>query len=103
MSAHSPVSTMAAPFPVKWKGCIAVTRGTCVDVVEQQDQSTEIVVRGKHWFTDEMPDVTAGACPTTSSAKKQRSRLGLDRDERQSRRRPEWTAQSLFRPNPNPN
>ncbi len=58
------------PFPVKWKGCIVVTHGTCVDVVEQQDQSTEIVVRGKHWFTDEMPDVTAGACPTTSSAKK---------------------------------
>jgi hypothetical protein len=28
--------------PVKWKGCIVVERGTCVDVVEQQEQSTEI-------------------------------------------------------------
>jgi hypothetical protein len=51
------------PYPVKWKGCIALPRGTCVDVVEQQEQSTEIVVRGKHWITDEMPDVVAGqAC-----------------------------------------
>jgi len=59
------------PYPVKWKGCIAVMRGTCVDVVEQQEQSTEIIIRGKHWFTDEMPDVIAGrACPTTSSATK---------------------------------
>ena len=59
------------PYPVKWKGCIAVERGTCVDVVEQQEQSTEIVIRGKHWFTDEMPEVIAGrACPTTSSATK---------------------------------
>lgn len=59
------------PYPVKWKGCIVVSRGTCVDVVEQQEQSTEIVIRGKHWITDEMPDVIAGrACPTTSSARK---------------------------------
>ena len=59
------------PYPVKWKGCIAVERGTCVDVVEQQEQSTEIVIRGKHWFTDEMPDVIAGrACPTTNPASK---------------------------------
>ena len=59
------------PYPVKWKGCIAVERGTCVDVVEQQEQSTEIVIRGKHWFTDEMPDVITGrACPTTSPATK---------------------------------
>jgi hypothetical protein len=61
------------PYPVKWKGCIVLTRGTCVDVVEQQEQSTEIVVGGKHWVTDEMPAVIAGrACPTTSSAKKER-------------------------------
>jgi hypothetical protein len=33
------------PYPVKWKGCIVVRRGTCVDVVEQQEQSTEIVIR----------------------------------------------------------
>jgi hypothetical protein len=59
------------PYPVKWKGCIVVMRGTCVDVVDQQDQWTEIVVSGKHWFTDEMPDVTPGrACPTASSATK---------------------------------
>src|SRR5215472_18169353 len=59
------------PYPVKWKGCIAVMRGTCVDVVEQQDQSTEIVIRGKHWFVDEMPEVVAGrACPTTGPARK---------------------------------
>ena len=58
------------PYPVKWKGCIMVRRGTCVDVVEQQEQSTEIVIRGEHWITDEMPDVIAGrACPTTSSAR----------------------------------
>ena len=58
------------PYPVKWKGCIVLERGTCVDVVEQQDQSTEIVIRGKHWITDEMPDVIAGTCPTPSSASK---------------------------------
>jgi hypothetical protein len=59
------------PYSVKWKGCIVLTRGTCVDVVEQQEQSTEIVVGGKHWVTDEMPAVIAGrACPTTSSAKR---------------------------------
>ena len=48
------------PYPVKWKGCIVVERGTCVDVVEQQEQSTEIVIGGRHWFTDEMPEVIAG-------------------------------------------
>jgi len=59
------------PYAVKWQGCIVLRRGTCVDVVEQQEQSTEIVVRGKHWITDEMPDVIAGrACPTTSRASK---------------------------------
>jgi hypothetical protein len=59
------------PYPVKWKGCIVLTRGTCVDVAEQQEQSTEIVVGGTHWVTDEMPAVIAGrACPTTRSAKK---------------------------------
>jgi hypothetical protein len=59
------------PYPVQWKGCIVIARGTCVDVVEQQEQSTEIVVRDRHWFTDEMPDVIAGrACSTTSSATK---------------------------------
>jgi hypothetical protein len=58
------------PYPVKWKGCIVLARGTCVDVIEQQDQSTEIILRGKHWITDEMPNVIPGACATTSSARK---------------------------------
>jgi hypothetical protein len=59
------------PYPVKWKGCIVVEGGTCVDVVEQQDQSTEIVIGGKHWITDEMPDIIAGrACPATGPATK---------------------------------
>jgi hypothetical protein len=58
------------PYPVKRKGCIVVRRGTYVDVVEQQEQSTEIVIRGKHWITDEMPDVIPGrACPTKGSAR----------------------------------
>ena len=41
------------PYPVKWKGCILLKKGTKVDVVESDDQWTEIIVKGKHWFTDE--------------------------------------------------
>ena len=41
------------PYPVKWKGCIWVKRGTKVDVVEHDEGWTEIVLRGKHWFADE--------------------------------------------------
>jgi hypothetical protein len=41
------------PYPVKWKGCIMLKRGTRVDIVDQRKESTEIVIRGKHWFTDE--------------------------------------------------
>ena len=41
------------PFPVRWKGCIVLKKGTIVDVVESDDQWTEIIVKGKHWFTDE--------------------------------------------------
>jgi len=41
------------PYAVKWKGCMTLKRGTRVDVVDQQAESTEIVIRGKHWFTDE--------------------------------------------------
>jgi hypothetical protein len=41
------------PYSVKWQGCIALKRGTEVDLVEQQDGWTEIVVYGKHWFADE--------------------------------------------------
>ena len=40
------------PYPVKWKGCIVLKRGTKVDVIDHCDQSTEIVVKGKHWFAD---------------------------------------------------
>lgn len=43
------------PYPVKWKGCIELARGTKVDVVEADAQWTEIVFKGKHWFADEMP------------------------------------------------
>jgi hypothetical protein len=41
------------PYPVHWKGCIVLKHGTRVDIVGRQESSTEIVVRGKHWFTDE--------------------------------------------------
>ena len=41
------------PYAMKWKGCMTLKRGTRVDVVDQQAESTEIVIRGKHWFTDE--------------------------------------------------
>jgi hypothetical protein len=65
------------PYPVKWKGCIVLERGTCVDIVDQQEQSTEIVIRGKHWFTDEVPAVTPGrACPMASSTTKETIRRG---------------------------
>jgi hypothetical protein len=53
---------------VKWKGCIVVERGACVDVADHDEWSTEIVIRGKHWL---VPDVVAGrACPTTSTTTK---------------------------------
>lgn len=41
------------PFPVRWKGCIVLKRGTSVEIVDQQEGWTEIVVRGKYWFADE--------------------------------------------------
>ena len=41
------------PYAMKWKGCMTLKRGTRVDVVDQQEESTKIVIRGKHWFTDE--------------------------------------------------
>jgi hypothetical protein len=43
------------PYPVKWKGCIELKRGTQVDVVDADPQVTEIVYGGKHWFADELP------------------------------------------------
>ena len=70
------------PYPVKWNGCIVVERGACVDVVDHDEWSTEIVIRGKHWFTDEVPEVIAGQnCHSgrerdsiTTSGEKARSR-----------------------------
>jgi len=41
------------PYPVQWKGCIALKEGTSVDVVDHEDGLTEIIVNGKHWFADE--------------------------------------------------
>ncbi len=41
------------PYPVRWKGCIWLKKGMSVDVVDHDDQLTEIVVKGKHWFADE--------------------------------------------------
>ena len=42
-----------APYPVHWKGCIQLKRGTRVEVLKQDEDSTEIVRQGKHWFADE--------------------------------------------------
>ena len=41
------------PYPVKWKGCIWLKKGTKVEVVEHDDNWTEIVRGRKHWFADE--------------------------------------------------
>ena len=41
------------PYPVKWKGCIWLKQGTKVDVIDHDDQWTEILIDGKHWFADE--------------------------------------------------
>jgi hypothetical protein len=38
---------------VRWKGCIVLKKGARVDVIDQGEGSTEIVVRGKHLFADE--------------------------------------------------
>jgi len=42
-----------APYGGRWKGCIELKRGTRVDVVKQDDEGTEIVLKGRHWFADE--------------------------------------------------
>jgi hypothetical protein len=41
------------PYPVRWKGCIVLKQGVRVEVVDHDDQWTEIIARGKHWFADE--------------------------------------------------
>ena len=44
------------PYPVKWKGCIWLKRGTKVDVLDHDESWTEILFNGKHWFADEDVD-----------------------------------------------
>jgi len=41
------------PYAVRWKGCIALKKGVQVDVVGSDDEGTEIVYRGRHWFADD--------------------------------------------------
>jgi len=41
------------PYPVRWKGCIVLKEGTSIDVLKHDDEMTEIVVGGNHWFADE--------------------------------------------------
>jgi hypothetical protein len=41
------------PSPVKWKGCIELKRATRAEIVKQDEEGTEIVLKGKHWFADE--------------------------------------------------
>ena len=42
-----------APYPTHWKGCIWLRKGTSVEVLDHDDQWTEVLVNGKHWFADE--------------------------------------------------
>jgi hypothetical protein len=41
------------PYPVRWKGCVYLKKGEQVDVVGSDDEGTEIVYRGRHWFADD--------------------------------------------------
>ena len=41
------------PRGARWKGCVVVKKGTEVEVIESDDQWTEIVYKKKHWFADE--------------------------------------------------
>ena len=41
------------PYPVRWKGCLHLKKGMQVDVVRSDDEGTEIVYQGKHWFADD--------------------------------------------------
>jgi hypothetical protein len=40
------------PYAVRWKGCVTLKKGVQVNVVGRDDEGTEIVYRGKHWFED---------------------------------------------------
>jgi hypothetical protein len=41
------------PYAVHWKGCVWLKKGALVEVVGGDDEGTEIVYRGKHWFADD--------------------------------------------------
>jgi hypothetical protein len=41
------------PYGVRWKGCRWLKRGTKVNVIDHDDNATEILLDGKHWFADE--------------------------------------------------
>jgi hypothetical protein len=41
------------PYAVHWKGCVLLKKGAQVDVVGSDDEGTEIVYQGKHWFADD--------------------------------------------------
>ena len=41
------------PPGARWKGCVVIKQGTKVEVVASDDQSTEIIYRKKHWFSDQ--------------------------------------------------
>lgn len=40
-------------YPTHWKGCIWLKKGTSVEILDHDDQWTEILFNGKHWFADE--------------------------------------------------
>ena len=41
------------PPGARWKGCVVIRKGTEVEVVASDDQTTEIVYRKKRWFADQ--------------------------------------------------
>ena len=41
------------PYGVRRKGCVLLKKGVQVDVVGSDDEGTEIVYEGKHWFADD--------------------------------------------------
>jgi hypothetical protein len=41
------------PPGARWTGCMVIRKGTAVEVIASDDQSTEIVYKKKHWFADQ--------------------------------------------------
>ncbi|HME85338.1 MAG TPA: hypothetical protein VKG91_12520 [Roseiarcus sp.] len=41
------------PYGGRWKGCVLLKKGVQIDVVGSDDEGTEIVYEGKHWFADD--------------------------------------------------